>query len=138
MGIGKRIKEARGHLGLTQSELAALVGVTSSAVTNYEKDTSHPKEPVLYKLLEVLKVDANYLFQDVSGITQKEDMITLFEFDLIQKYRSLDAYGKNVIGLLLEAEYQRCMDILPPAPSLPKEDLTAIENAMEQIGRAHV
>lgn len=133
MGIGKRIREAREHLGITQSELARLVGVTNSAITNYEKDTSHPKESVLYKLIEVLKVDANYLFQDVSGMKQKEDIITLFEFDLIQKYRSLDVYGKNVIGLLLEAEYQRCMDILPPAPALPEEDLTAIEKAMEQL-----
>lgn len=133
MGIGKRIKEAREHLGLTQSELAGLVGVTNSAITNYEKDTSHPKEPVLYKLIEVLEVDANYLFQDVSGITQKGNDITLFEFDLIQKYRGLDAHGKNVIGFLLDAEYQRCMDSTPPVPALPQEDLTAIEHAMEQL-----
>ena len=133
MGIGKRIKEAREHMGLTQSELAGLVGVTNSAITNYEKDTSHPRESVLYRLLEVLEVDANYLFQDVSGTTPKEHVVTLSEFDLIQKYRSLDAHGKNVIGLLLEAEYQRCMDTLPPVPALPKEDLTAIEQAMEQF-----
>lgn len=64
MGIGKRIKEARENLNLTQKELGELVGVTGSAITNYENETSHPKEMVLYKLLEVLNVDANFLFQD--------------------------------------------------------------------------
>ena len=41
MGIGYRIKEARERLGLTQTELGQKVGVTGSAITNYEKDTSH-------------------------------------------------------------------------------------------------
>ena len=59
MGIGKRIKEARERAGLTQEELGALVGVTGSAITNYEKGTSHPKEPVLYALINALHVDAN-------------------------------------------------------------------------------
>ena len=68
LGIGKRIKEARENLGLTQSELACLVGVTGSAITNYEKETSHPKETVMYRLFEALEVDANYLFQDVANI----------------------------------------------------------------------
>ena len=43
MGIGYRIKEARERLGLTQTELGQKVGVTGSAITNYEKETSHPK-----------------------------------------------------------------------------------------------
>ena len=51
MGIGKRIKEARERLGMTQNELAEIVGVTGSAITNYEKETSHPKEPVNYLML---------------------------------------------------------------------------------------
>lgn len=64
MGIGFRIREAREKLGLTQKELASKVGITPSAITNYENDTSHPKEVILYKLIEVLQVEPNYLFQD--------------------------------------------------------------------------
>ncbi len=43
MGIGYRIKEARENLGFTQTELGKLIGVTGSAITNYENETSHPK-----------------------------------------------------------------------------------------------
>jgi repressor LexA len=65
MGIGKRVKEARERLRLTQKELGDIIGVTASAVTNYENETSHPKEPIMYALIDALKVDANYLFQDM-------------------------------------------------------------------------
>lgn len=68
MGIGKRLREARERAGLTQEELGKLVGVTGSAITNYEKETSHPKEPVMYALFDALNVDPNYLFQDCVNI----------------------------------------------------------------------
>lgn len=56
---------------MTQEELAKLLGVTKGAVANYENETSHPKEPVMYKMFEALQVDANYLFQDVVNIPKK-------------------------------------------------------------------
>lgn len=64
MGIGPRIREMRENRGMTQKELAFSIGVTPSAVTNYEAGVSHPKEPVLHALFRALQVDANYLFQD--------------------------------------------------------------------------
>lgn len=118
MGIGKRIKEARENLGLTQSELAGLVGVTGSAITNYEKETSHPKESVLYRLFEALKVDANYLFQDVAGISDHTNTVTISEFNHIKKYRQLDNYGKRIIDLLLDEEYRRCVETIGIIPSI--------------------
>ncbi len=125
MGIGKRIKEARENLGLTQSELAGLVGVTGSAITNYEKETSHPKESVMYKLFDALKVDANYLFQDVADISENTITVTISEFNHIKKYRQLDHYGKRIIDLLLDEEYRRCMEnngMIPPTPDISYED----------------
>lgn len=107
MGIGKRIKEARENLGLTQNELGDLVGVTGSAITNYEKETSHPKEPILYKLLEALRVDANYLFQDVVNISSKKNDVTINEYNFIKKYRSLDPFGQESVNWILEHELSR-------------------------------
>ena len=44
MGIGKRIREAREMRGFTQKDLADKLGVTSSAIANYENNVS----PVSY------------------------------------------------------------------------------------------
>lgn len=96
MGIGKRVKEARERLGLTQSELGKLVGVTGSSITNYENETSHPKESILYKLLDVLGVDANYLFQDCFIIKPQTTYIieSKDEITIISGYRKLNSIGK--------------------------------------------
>ncbi|WP_159450365.1 helix-turn-helix domain-containing protein [Clostridium merdae] len=103
MGIGKRIKEAREKLGLTQKELGDLLGVTGSAVTNYENEVSHPKEPIMYKMFEALQVDANYLFQDTMPENENSPApanaetgeLDKQEQTLIQNYRALNDEGKE-------------------------------------------
>lgn len=107
MGIGYRIKEAREQLGLTQTELGALIGVTGSAITNYEKETSHPKEQIIYKLMEALNIDANYLFQDAVKIKAPQNNISLAELEYIKKYRVLDDHGKEMVDFTLTKEYER-------------------------------
>ena len=107
MGIGKRIKEARNALNMTQEELAKLLGVTKGAVANYENETSHPKEPVMYKMFEALQVDANYLFQDVVNIPKKNNDVTISEYEHIEKYRYLDTNGQELIDLILNREFNR-------------------------------
>ena len=107
MGIGYRIKEARERMGLTQTELGALIGVTGSAITNYEKETSHPKEQIIYKLMETLNVDANYLFQDAVKIKAKQNDVTLAEYDYIKKYRDLDDHGREMVDFTLTKEWER-------------------------------
>ncbi len=107
MGIGYRIKEARENLGLTQIELGNIVGVTGSAITNYEKETSHPKEQIIYKLMEALNVDANYLFQDAVKLPEKKNDVTLSEYNMIKRYRDLDQHGQDTVSYILNQETER-------------------------------
>ena len=64
MSFGSRIKEARINKKLTQEALGKLIGVAKSTITGYEKGTSHPDEGKIIALMNVLDVDANYLWQD--------------------------------------------------------------------------
>lgn len=68
MSVGSRIKELRESKGISRSELADKIGVTIGAISNYENEVSSPKEPILFKLMEILGCDANYLFQDSINI----------------------------------------------------------------------
>lgn len=106
MGIGKRIKKAREDKNLTQKDLSVLIGVTPSAITNYENETSHPKEEILYKLIKVLNVDANYLFQDAVDLPNSQNAFTSDERLYIKKYRSLDNRGKDIVDTILNKEYE--------------------------------
>lgn len=112
MSIGSRIKEARTALNYTQSELAEALEITTGAVANYENEVSVPKPEILYKLMNVLKCDANYLYQDMYNSKNNDFIISSNEQSLIKKYRSLDGYGRKAINNLLEVEYERCNTVI--------------------------
>lgn len=92
MSIGSRIKERREELGITQTRLAELLGVSKGAIGNYETDANSPKASIMYKVFDVLDCDANYLFQDEmgdrSGLASKDET-------LLQFYHRLNEEGQE-------------------------------------------
>ncbi len=108
MGLSNRLKERREQLGLTQSEVASLLGITPGAVGNYENGVSTPKADILFKVFDALKCDANYLFQDEMNERSQEDAATPLEMEhLVKKYRDLDEHGKEMVDFTLEKETDR-------------------------------
>lgn len=103
MSIGSRIKLRREELGLTQTELAKLIGVSKGSIGNYESEISCPNENILIKLFSVLDCDANYLYYD--DINKSDDQLDSKEISMIKKYRALDERGKNMIDMVLDLEY---------------------------------
>lgn len=107
MSIGSRIRELRESKNISRSEFAVMLGVTVGAISNYENDVSSPKEPILFKIIESLDCDANYLFQDVVKINVQKNDVTLNEYDMIKKYRDLDSHGKEMVDFTLLKEWER-------------------------------
>ena len=64
MAFIDRLKAARLEKKLTQEQLAKEIGVAKPTYNGYEKGNSEPNMLILSKLMKVLGVDANYLFQD--------------------------------------------------------------------------
>lgn len=61
MIIGKRLKEKRKSLGLTQTQLGELIGVGKAAVCCYEKELRNPTLESIIEMMQVLGVTADYL-----------------------------------------------------------------------------
>lgn len=59
-----RLREARRRAKLTQGQLAEQIGIATSTLTGYEKGNSEPDMKKIEKIMSVLGVDANYLWQD--------------------------------------------------------------------------
>lgn len=112
MSFGSRLRERREALGMKQSELGRLLGVTGSAIGNYENSVSSPKAEVLYRAFDVLQCDANYLFQDEMR-ADLASSISPIELDMIRKYRALDGHGKELIDVLLDMEHRRTAEPIP-------------------------
>lgn len=106
MSIGSRIKEKRLELGLTQPQLAQLLGVSKGSIGNYECDVSAPNEKILIKLFDILKCDANFLYQD-SLVPSDPFTLDADEKNIITQYRTLDDHGREIIRSNLTIEAKR-------------------------------
>lgn len=106
MSFATRLKQARENAGLTQLELAKKLGVTKSAIGNYENGVSSPKDVVLLKIFDVLGVEPNFLFQDsFNPATSENDGLSETEHYLVDTFRSLDFRGQSAVLNTLEHEY---------------------------------
>jgi len=63
--IGKRFKEARERLGLTQEEFAEKADFTKNYISRIERGVSFPRYDKLIKLLNALEISADAIFCDV-------------------------------------------------------------------------
>ena len=101
MSFGEQLKCRRKELGLSRSELAKQLGVSQSAVGNYETGVSAPKEEILLRIFDALHVEPNYLyrgsFESAGGDASPE------ERTLMEKYRALSPAGRQTIHTLLDA-----------------------------------
>lgn len=103
MDIGNNIRALRLRRGMTQEELAGALGVTPSAVGNYERGVSFPKDDILERLFGALGCTPNELFG-------AEALLSDDEYALLEKYRALDSHGKRLVSACAEIELERIFD----------------------------
>jgi transcriptional regulator with XRE-family HTH domain len=99
MRFGERMQLRREELGLSRAALAERLGVSPSAVSNYEKSISFPKEEIVLRLFDCLQTDPNTLFQDSYHSLQAH--YSHRERKLIEQYRSLPAVGRDAVDSLI-------------------------------------
>ena len=119
MSFGEQMKVRRGELKLSRGELADRLGVSVSAVSNYENGLSFPKEDVMLRLFDSLETEPNLLFRDsFRGGTQT---LSSEEQSLLRKYRSLSPVGRETVRSILEAlwEYQNDAKRTPERRVIP-------------------
>ena len=114
MSFGKRLRDRRLELKMSQVELARLLGVSAAAVSNYESGQNAVREDILLHLFRVLDVDPNYLYQD--SITPKEFTCSVEERSLVRKYRKLGTVGRQTLHSVADAlgAYQQDLESVAP------------------------
>jgi transcriptional regulator with XRE-family HTH domain len=66
--VGQRIRERRTLLGLTQQQLAELIGVTYQQAHKYERGINRISAARLYALARVLGVEVGYFFDGLDEL----------------------------------------------------------------------
>lgn len=79
INFGKKVKLLRKERGLTQKQLADMVGVAVSAISAYEAGNRYPTYSGLVSLARIFHVSTDYLLGientriiDVSGLNENE------------------------------------------------------------------
>lgn len=109
MALKDRLREARKKAGLSQEQLASMIGVAKSTLSGYERDGREPTMNTLSKIMNALGVDANYLLQDEMKELEETANLNLDERNTIKKIRKLDTHGKRIVTMVIDEEYSRCV-----------------------------
>ena len=95
--MGMRLKELRIKRGLSQTELARLVGVTPSTISQVESNLIYPSVPALLKMAETLSIDISSFFQGTGEGRAK----TVFTLSDASDVRFTDMPENSMSGKLL-------------------------------------
>lgn len=135
--IGLILKQARESAGMTQSQVARIVGKTQQAIGNWETGYSTPEASMLFTLCDLYGLSIDDTFGGGQHVR-----LTLAERNHIKLYRSLDAFGKEMVDYVLKKEAARIEEYGPlskdDTSGKPMSDEEAIALASERYGAVGV
>lgn len=103
-----RIKELRENRRLIQAILASELNITQQSLSKYERDITTIKIDILKNIAEYFNVTTDYLLgvsdvkRDLQGQMKMNKDIDEY-YDLIEVYKGLDKYDKEMVWLILQA-----------------------------------
>lgn len=103
MDFKDRLKELRVKKGISQNELARIIGVHVTNISRYERGENRPTSDVLAKLANALDVTADYL---MDGSMDDKAQSTISDKELLsqfQRVEKLPREKKAVVKELIEA-----------------------------------
>lgn len=109
MTFGERLTNLRKEHGYkSRNDFAIKLGIPSTTLRNYETDAREPGHTFLKQISEFFNVSVDYLL----CLTDEKEVLHTFrlrssEQDIIEKYRTLDTHGKDMVNMVLKKEAER-------------------------------
>lgn len=97
MPFGDKLKNARINAGLTQKQLADLIGAKHNSISNWENNQNMPDPNMIETICGALNVSPSYLLLNNSDNIYDPYFIEPREQAHIIKYRQLNADGQNKV-----------------------------------------
>ncbi len=120
INLGMRLKELRAKRGLSQTELAKLVGVTPSSISQMESDLIYPSLPALLKIAEVLSVEVSSFFQGSADVKDRVIFPSRESADV--KFPDLpkgSIYAKLLTPVDFDPKAEPYLIEIPPGKNIP-------------------
>ena len=118
MTLGDILKKYREENHISMDEFSRRSTLSKGYISMLENNINPRSSKPIAPTLPTIKKIANGMNTEIDIILKllndgqellAENIITMSEYEDIKKYRSLDSYGKQLIDLVLEEEYKRCI-----------------------------
>lgn len=109
--VGKRIKQRREQLGLTQEQFAEKLGVATNYISTIERGASFPRYEKLVAIINALETSADAIFCDV--VTHS---LECKSYMLLDKMRDLPPEEQNRILETLDFLVQQSIKMRKTVP----------------------
>lgn len=98
-GFGARLRAAREAKQWTQQALATRLGVTRALISFWEAEKNYPEAERLFRLVQLLQIDAHYL---LTGVRRAEPSLEIIELaERLVRARATDCQRWTAITALL-------------------------------------
>lgn len=105
MTFNEYINRRRKELGMTVDELVERSGLPKGTVSKITSGiNANPKLSTIEAICRALMCSVD----DAMGLAPAASVFSFSEIEHINKYRSLDKYGKSVMDSILDIEFERC------------------------------
>lgn len=118
MSFSENLKKFRTQKGLSQQRLADLVGVSQTAIYNWEKGERTPKMDAITKIADVLGVKLNDLIPTDQAIDWFFEKVE--ENRIIREYNALDTSIKDNLDKMNESAKKKVYDYTEDLMQNPK------------------
>lgn len=108
----QRLRALRKREGLSQTEVARILGITRTAYNKYESDASAPSRK-LRELAQLYHVSTDYILGEEDALAEKLREADAQTSNHLRKYLDLSDEGKDIVDITLDAVYARESDNVP-------------------------
>ncbi len=107
--VGKRIKDRRKELRLTQTDIKKLVGISSGNISEIENGNRLPAAGTLVQLASVLQCSVDWILTGVSPIQERPPISANGEIEeeLLRVFRQLDPDDRSELVEIAQMKLSR-------------------------------
>lgn len=121
----QRLRALRKRKGLSQTEVARILGITRTAYNKYESGASAPSRK-LRELAQLYHVSTDYILGEEDALAEKLREADARTSSHLRKYLDLSDEGKDIVDITLDAVYAReSNDVSSTESSRPRVKNTA-------------
>lgn len=118
MGLGARIRELRGKRSMTMEELGKKLGVTKTAIFNWENENRTPDKDSIIRISELFGVTTDYLL----GVSDRKKIETPYYINEDTAELAQEIFENPELKILMSASRK-----------LEKEDIEALVSIVQRM-----